>query len=41
MMALFVFVVAAAMVVGGGVGVILSKHPVHSDRKSTRLNSSH
>jgi NADH-quinone oxidoreductase subunit J len=30
MMALFVFIVAAAMVVGGGVGVIVSKHPVHS-----------
>lgn len=30
MMALFVFVAAASMVLGGGVGVIVSKHPVHS-----------
>ncbi len=29
-MELFVFVVAGAMVLGGAVGVILSKHPVHA-----------
>lgn len=29
-MELFVFVVAAAMVLGGAVGVIVSKHPVHA-----------
>lgn len=30
MMELFVFVVAAAMVLGGAIGVIVSKHPVHA-----------
>ena len=30
MMALFVFIVASLMVVGGGVGVIVAKHPVHA-----------
>jgi NADH-quinone oxidoreductase subunit J len=29
-MELFVFIVAGAMVLGGAVGVILSKHPVHA-----------
>ncbi len=29
-MALFVFVVAGAMILGGAIGVITSKHPVHS-----------
>ena len=29
-MELFVFVVAAAMVLGGGVGVIVRSHPVHA-----------
>jgi NADH-quinone oxidoreductase subunit J len=29
-MELFVFVVAAAMVLGGAIGVIVSKHPVHA-----------
>jgi NADH-quinone oxidoreductase subunit J len=29
-MELFVFIVAGAMVIGGGLGVVLSKHPVHS-----------
>jgi NADH-quinone oxidoreductase subunit J len=30
MMELFVFIVAGAMVLGGALGVVLSKHPVHS-----------
>ena len=30
MMEVFVFVVAAAMVLGGAIGVIVSKHPVHA-----------
>jgi NADH-quinone oxidoreductase subunit J len=30
MMELFVFVVAGAMVVGGALGVVFSKHPVHA-----------
>jgi NADH-quinone oxidoreductase subunit J len=30
MMELFVFVAAAAMVLGGAIGVIVSKHPVHA-----------
>ncbi|MEY4175262.1 MAG: NADH-quinone oxidoreductase subunit [Actinomycetota bacterium] len=29
-MELFVFIVAGAMVIGGALGVVLSKHPVHS-----------
>ena len=36
-MELFVFVVAAAMVLGGAVGVVVRSHPVHAAVSYTHL----
>ena len=40
-MELFVFIVAAAMVLGGALGVILRAHPVHAALSQTNVASTH